>query len=208
MNTPNLAHSVIFFCAGMSFALGLEAMLPASTVIAAASPAASTAVATATSSSAATPAVAEPTITPMQTTAFPARTKVTSTVIDSTKLRTSITASGKRAEVFNGPSGTLQTFESHITTVDPGKSAHDPHTHPHEEMLILKEGKLEVTLAGKTYIAEPGAIIFYGPNDPHGTKSIGTVPAVYYVFTWVTDQTQQPDVTTPYHPATTATTTP
>ncbi len=64
-------------------------------------------------------------------------------------------------------------------------------------MLIVKEGVLEVTINGKTQRAGPGAIIFYAPNDPHGTKSVGEVPAVYYVFTWVTDQTQQPDVTTP-----------
>ncbi len=136
-------------------------------------------------------------LTPSRTTAFPGKTKVTSTVIDTTKLRMAPNAAGARAEVFNGPSGTLENFESHITTVDPGKSAHSPHTHPHEEMLIVKEGTLEVTIAGKTYIATPGSIIFYGPNDPHGTKNIGTVPATYYVFTWVTDQTQRPDVTTP-----------
>jgi len=172
------------------FALGACA-LPAAPGSSAAAPSGAAPVA------AATAPISTADITPSRTTAFPGKTKVTSTVIDTTKLRMAPNAAGARAEVFNGPSGTLENFESHITTVDPGKSAHSPHTHPHEEMLIIKEGTLEVTIAGKTYIATPGSIIFYGPNDPHATKNIGTVPATYYVFTWVTDQTQRPDVTTP-----------
>lgn len=138
-----------------------------------------------------------PNITPSIITALRARTPITSGVIDTTKLKFTPNAPGSRAEVFNGPSGTLQNFECHITTVNPGQSAHTPHSHPHEEMLIIKEGTLEVYIAGKTYVAGPGSIIFYGPNDPHGTKNIGNVPATYYVFTWVTDQTGQPDTTTP-----------
>lgn len=132
--------------------------------------------------------------------ATPARSNrppLPSGVIDTTKIRASATSSGSRQVVFDGPTATLKNFESHVTTVNPGQSAHGPHTHPHEEMLIVKEGVLEVTINGKTQRAGPGAIIFYAPNDPHGTKSVGEVPAVYYVFTWVTDQTQQPDVTTP-----------
>ncbi len=136
-------------------------------------------------------------ITPSITTALSGRTKVTSGVIDTTKLRATPNAPGSRTDVFNGPSGTLATFESHITTVNPGQAAHGPHIHPHEEMLIVKEGTLEVYIAGKTYIAGPGSIIFYGPNDPHGTKNIGDVPATYYVFSWVTDKTEQPDTTRP-----------
>ncbi|HVU38447.1 MAG TPA: cupin domain-containing protein [Opitutales bacterium] len=129
------------------------------------------------------------------------RPPLTSGVIDTNALRSETTSSGSRQTVFNGPTATLQNFESHISTVLPGQSAHAPHTHPHEEMLIVKEGVLEVTINGKTQRAGPGAIIFYAPNDPHGTKSVGDVPAVYYVFTWVTDETQQPDVTKPYAPA-------
>lgn len=138
------------------------------------------------------------TITPSRTTALPARAAVTSGVIDTTKLRTTPNAVGSRTDVIlGGPSGTLNNFESHITTVNPGQSAHPPHIHAHEEMLLVKEGVLEVYIAGKTYIAGPGSIIYYGPNDPHGTKSIGDVPAVYYVFTWSTDKTEQPDTTRP-----------
>ncbi|MGH8336984.1 MAG: cupin domain-containing protein, partial [Gammaproteobacteria bacterium] len=103
--------------------------------------------------------------------------------------------------VFNGPTATLLNFESHITTVNPRQSAHTPHSHPHEELLVVKEGTLEVTINGKTERAGPGAVIFYSANDPHATKSVGDVPAVYYVFTWVTDKTKQPDVTKPYAPA-------
>jgi len=125
------------------------------------------------------------------------RVKLVSGVIDTNGLRSEATASGSRKTVFNGPTGTLLNFESHITTVNPGESAHTPHMHPHEEMLLVKEGTLEVTINGQTQLAGPGSIIFYAPNVPHATKNSGTVPATYYVFTWETDLTQQPDVTTP-----------
>jgi quercetin dioxygenase-like cupin family protein len=145
---------------------------------------------------AANPAPAKPAAAPRSN-----RPALASGVIDTNNLRSEATSSGSRKTVFNGPTGTLLNFESHISTVNPGQSAHTPHMHPHEEMLIVKEGTLEVTIGGKTQLAGPGSIILYEPNVPHATKNVGDVPATYYVFTWVTDETQQPDVTTPLPPA-------
>src|SRR5471032_420613 len=107
-------------------------------------------------------------ITPSRTTAFPAKAKVSSIVIDTDKLPVTKMPYGSRRDVFNGPSDTLNSFESHITTVNPGQAAHAPHTHGNEEMLIVKEGKLQVTIKSTTYLAGPGSIIYYSPNDLHG----------------------------------------
>jgi quercetin dioxygenase-like cupin family protein len=128
-------------------------------------------------------------VTPSRITAFPAHEKVTSIVIDTEKLPSVKTASGSRKDVFNGPSVTLNTFESHITTINPGQSAHPPHTHGNEEMLLVKEGKLLVTIKGVKYLATPGSIIFYNSNDPHGTLNVDDKPTTYYVFSWLTDKT-------------------
>jgi quercetin dioxygenase-like cupin family protein len=128
-------------------------------------------------------------ITPSRTTPFKAGEKVTSIVIDTDQLPVTKTASGSRRDVFNGPSVTLNTFESHITTINPGDSAHPPHTHGNEEMLIVKEGKLLVTIKGVKYLAAPGSIIFYNSNDLHGTLNVADVPTTYYVFSWITDKT-------------------
>jgi mannose-6-phosphate isomerase-like protein (cupin superfamily) len=117
------------------------------------------------------------------------KTPMGSTVIDTNSLPIETTAFGKRVSVFNGPTETLKNFESHITTVNPGQQAHAPHTHGNEEMLIVRDGTLEVTIKGHVYTAGPGTIIFYAPNDLHGTHNSGTVPVTYYVFSWMTDQT-------------------
>jgi quercetin dioxygenase-like cupin family protein len=146
-------------------------------------------------------------ITPSRITPFKAGEKVTSIVIDTDQLPVTKTASGSRRDVFNGPSVTLNTFESHITTINPGDSAHPPHTHGNEEMLIVKEGKLLVTIKGVKYLAAPGSIIFYNSNDLHGTLNVADVPTTYYVFSWYTDKTPATILPPTAAPATAAATT-
>jgi len=117
------------------------------------------------------------------------KTPLASTVIDTNSLPIETMAFGQRRSVFNGPTATLQNFESHITTVNPGQQAHPPHTHGNEELLLVRDGTLDVTIKGRVYTAGPGSYIFYAPNDLHGTHNPGTVPVTYYVFSWVTDKT-------------------
>jgi len=125
---------------------------------------------------------------------------IPSSVIDSSKLRVQSQAYGSRKDVFNGPTTTLDNFESHITTVNPGQASHTPHTHGNEEMLVVKEGAVEVFINGKTQTAPTGTIIFYASNDWHGVRNTGDVPATYYVFNWRTAKTPAtipPPATTP-----------
>jgi XRE family transcriptional regulator, regulator of sulfur utilization len=119
----------------------------------------------------------------------PAKPPMQSTVIDTDKITPETIAGGSRRSVFNGPTTTLNNFECHITTINPGEAAHPPHTHGNEEMLIVKEGTLEIFINGKTQVAGPDSIIFYAPNDLHGTRNIGTTPVTYFVFAWITDKT-------------------
>src|SRR4051812_14024960 len=67
-----------------------------------------------------------------------------STVFDWTKLAVRPAANGQRRDVANNPTPTLATFESHITTLNPGQASHAPHRHPQEELIILREGTVEV----------------------------------------------------------------
>ena len=55
----------------------------------------------------------------------------------------------------------------HITTLNAGQSPHPPHTHPDEELMIVKEGNIESVLEGKTTPLGPGGIIFHASNQPH-----------------------------------------
>jgi mannose-6-phosphate isomerase-like protein (cupin superfamily) len=81
-------------------------------------------------------------------------------------------------------SGELQTggyLEVHQTRLAPGAMPHPPHHHLHEEMFLIREGTLELTIKGQTTRLGPGAVGFVGSNDEHGARNIGTTPAEYFV---------------------------
>ncbi|MEI6051579.1 MAG: cupin domain-containing protein [Opitutaceae bacterium] len=114
---------------------------------------------------------------------------INSAVIDWEKLAVKPTKTGERRELFDGPTLTLNNLEGHVTTIRPGEVPHPPHRHPDEEMILIKEGTLEVTINGVTQRANAGSIFFYASNDLHGMKNIGTTNATYYVFRFITGKT-------------------
>jgi quercetin dioxygenase-like cupin family protein len=59
---------------------------------------------------------------------------------------------------------------------------HPAHQHSDEELIIIKEGELEVVQNGVTNHASPGAVIFEASNERHGLRNDGRVPATYYVI--------------------------
>jgi quercetin dioxygenase-like cupin family protein len=105
------------------------------------------------------------------------------------KLAVKPTATGERRDVFDRPTATFANFECHVTTIKAGVSPHAPHHHGDEEVVLLKEGQLDVTINGKTQQIGPGSIVFVSSNDEHGWKNSGTTPATYYVLRLRTDQT-------------------
>jgi quercetin dioxygenase-like cupin family protein len=117
------------------------------------------------------------------------RPTMKSTVIDWNKLEVKPTKNGARRELFDGPTATLNNFEGHVTTLNPGEVPHPAHRHPDEEMILIKEGTLEVTINGETKRAGAGSIFFYASNDLHGMKNVGDTVATYFVFRFVTPKT-------------------
>jgi quercetin dioxygenase-like cupin family protein len=91
------------------------------------------------------------------------------------------TQTGERRQAFDMPTATLDRLECHITTLDPGKAPHPAHRHPEEEVMILKEGTLEVVQNDQTNRVEAGGIIFQASNESHGLRNIGTNRATYFV---------------------------
>jgi quercetin dioxygenase-like cupin family protein len=91
---------------------------------------------------------------------------------------------GERRAVFDTPTANLTKFECHITTLNPGEMPHAAHRHGHEEMMIVKEGTLEVVQNGVTNRVDAGGIIFEGSNELHGLRNIGTNRATYFVLAW------------------------
>ncbi len=118
--------------------------------------------------------------------------KLVSRVFDWPKLEVKPTKTGERRAVVDSPTTTLANFECHVTTLQPGVAAHAAHRHPDEEIILVKEGVLDVTINGVTARAGAGSILFYGSNDEHGMRNAGETAASYYVIRVVTDLTPKP----------------
>ena len=107
-----------------------------------------------------------------------------SRVFDSMHVKPELTKAGERREVFDAPTATLERFESHVTTLNPGQALHPPHKHVEEELMIVREGTVETTLNGQTTRVEVGGMIFCASNEMHGIRNAGTTRASYYVLKW------------------------
>jgi len=70
----------------------------------------------------------------------------------------------------------------HITELAPGLAPHPPHRHVHEEMIMIREGTLEVTIAGKSATLGPGSVAYVASNEEHGWRNVGTARAQYFVL--------------------------
>jgi len=88
-----------------------------------------------------------------------------------------------RRQVLEGKTFALSYFEIHTSTVEPGKASHLPHVHDdQEELMIVKEGQVKITIAGKSKILGPGSIAFAMPGDEHGIENAGNTQATYYIL--------------------------
>ncbi|MFT3705457.1 MAG: cupin domain-containing protein [Agriterribacter sp.] len=88
-----------------------------------------------------------------------------------------------RIQIMDGATPYLTNLEVHITILDPGKAAHPPHVHDStEELIIVKEGKIRVTIAGRTKIINTGGVAMAMPGDLHETVNAGTEKATYYLL--------------------------
>jgi quercetin dioxygenase-like cupin family protein len=70
----------------------------------------------------------------------------------------------------------------HETILGPGKETHPPHKHAHEEIVIVVEGTVETFLEGNTELAEAGSVAYFGSNQMHNARNVGTTPCRYYVI--------------------------
>jgi len=97
---------------------------------------------------------------------------------------------GERRDVTDGPTATLERFECHISTLNPGRESHPPHHHPQEEFIILQEGTLDVYINGRTQRVGPGTLFFFASHDRHNVRNAGDTPATYLVFNVTTAATR------------------
>ena len=119
----------------------------------------------------------------------PTAPKLGSTIFDWGKPELAPTKTGARAIVFDAPTATLDEFHCHVTRLNPGENTGPLHRHPQEELVIVKEGTLEVNIDGRKRTAGPGAMIFFAANENENMTNVGQTPATYYVLQWFTPLT-------------------
>ena len=88
----------------------------------------------------------------------------------------------KQRAVFKGETHAGFPIELHETELAPGAMPHPPHHHAHEEMIVIREGTLAVTISGKTSELGPGSVAYVASGEEHGWKNIGATRARYMVM--------------------------
>jgi quercetin dioxygenase-like cupin family protein len=109
---------------------------------------------------------------------------LTSTVFEWNAMKAEPTEVGEVRRVFRSKTATLDELECHITTLKAGAKSHPPHVHANEEVLIVREGQVEVFYRDAWHPAGPGSVIFLTGTDPHGLRNAGTTAATYHVLAW------------------------
>jgi len=89
---------------------------------------------------------------------------------------------GNSRAVFDGFTHGGFHVDLHETQLPPGAAPHAPHRHEHEEIVMIREGTMEVTIEGKVSVVGPGSVVWAGSNDMHGWKNVGTTVAQYFVI--------------------------
>jgi quercetin dioxygenase-like cupin family protein len=74
------------------------------------------------------------------------------------------------------------SFSVHESSLAPGSQPHPPHHHKGEEIFLILDGTLEVTINGTPSRVTRGSVAFIGSGDEHGIRNLGDQPAKYYVI--------------------------
>jgi (S)-ureidoglycine aminohydrolase len=88
-----------------------------------------------------------------------------------------------RRQFLDGETTFFGNLEIHTSTLEPGKAPHPSHTHTDvEELIIVKEGKLKMTIKDKSKIVGPGSVAIAIPGEEHGFFNGGETPVTYYII--------------------------
>lgn len=85
-------------------------------------------------------------------------------------------------DVFDGLTHSGFHIDMHETELAPGKAPHGSHHHEHEELIMIRQGLLEVTISGKSTRLGPGSVAYVASNEEHGWRNVGDTQAHYFVM--------------------------
>lgn len=91
---------------------------------------------------------------------------------------------GGRRNVVDKRTVLFERFEMHVTTLNVGLSSHDPHTHIAEEIILVKEGDVEMVVGDKKVSGSEGSVIFLDSKVAHNLTNVGRKATTYFAFQW------------------------
>jgi quercetin dioxygenase-like cupin family protein len=115
--------------------------------------------------------------------------KLTSNLFDWETLSVTPTAKGVRRDVFDGPTATVDKMHCHITTLNPGEKSGEASKHLQEEVIVVKEGRVEANWDGQSKIGGPGSVIFFAAGATTFLRNAGDTPCTYIVMYYTTPLT-------------------
>lgn len=93
-----------------------------------------------------------------------------------------VNGANKTFAVFNGQTHRAYPVDLHLTELPPGGAPHPPHHHVHEEMIMIHEGTLEITISDRKANLGPGSVAYVASGEEHGWRNVGTTRALYFVL--------------------------
>ena len=85
--------------------------------------------------------------------------------------------------LLEGSTTHLKYFRVHATTVEAGIAPNPPHPNKDaDELFIIKEGKIKVTIGDKSKVIETGGVVVVLADEVHSIENVGDKPATYYVL--------------------------
>ena len=94
-----------------------------------------------------------------------------------------VKASGgnKSRAILDGETHHGFPLEVHETELPAGGEPHPPHKHVHEEMFLIQDGLLDVTVNGNTTRITAGSVFYVNSNELHGVHNPGPSGSRYFV---------------------------
>src|SRR5262245_57275257 len=97
------------------------------------------------------------------------------------ELPVTTTGQNRQRRMFTGKTHTGFKLESHQSDIAPGEVNHPPHQHLREEMMLVREGTMELTVAGNPMKLGPGDVGYIASNELHNAKNVGSTRAHYFI---------------------------
>jgi quercetin dioxygenase-like cupin family protein len=85
--------------------------------------------------------------------------------------------------ILEGVSSHLEYLEMHATTQNVGAKPSKTHANEDiEEIILVKEGTMKVTIEGKSAILGANGVVSLMPLQMHSLQNVGTTPLTYYII--------------------------